>query len=149
MSPSFFSRSKRRHSDRLVADIVNALVFDNVLRQRLHGPVRRGKSDIQKERLIAVLLAMLANEAAGLVSDCIRVVIRLPRRRAILRINERTDGGVSAAEQSRIKETAGSHDGAVIAIESAMDRPIAFVGRVRRDFLSDMPFADGIRAIAR
>ena len=108
-------------ADRLVPAVVLALVLRDVLRQGVHRPVGGGVGDVQEERLVRVVLGVVADEPDGVVGDRVGVVVRL---RLVLRVGEGRDHGVVADQRRRVVEAAAAVDRAVEAVEPALERPV-------------------------
>ena len=113
-----------RLPDGVVAGGVAALVAGDVLRQRVHGPVRAGVGDVEEERLLGMVLGVILHELHRVVADGIGVVILL---RLVVRIVERGDELVVAAKRGRIVKTPRAGDRAVEAVKAALHGPVGVV----------------------
>ena len=131
-----------------VATVVFALVFGDVLRQGVHGPVRSGVGDVLKEGFVRVLLGVFPDIANRVVGDGVGVVPGILG--LIFRIVLRCDVAISAGEAVRIKEGSRPVDRSIEAVEAALQRPVRSVGVLQfiATIGSDMPLAGHVGAIA-
>lgn len=141
--PHFFDASL---ADRAIAEIVAAFVFGDVGRFGVHGPVGGGVGDVEEKGLVRLVLMVLGDEACGVVVDGVGVVIEVG---LVVWICVGGDEGVVADEGVGIVKAACAVDGAVEAIESALQGPIVAIGGgVGASFLGDVPFADHVGSVA-
>ena len=95
-----------------------------------------------------MIAAVLANELRGVIRQRIGVIVFFFW--LILGVVGDGEVGVAAHERTRVPETAGALNGAVVTVEAALQGPIRFILPVRqRVTRGDVPFASGVGAIAR
>ena len=100
-------------------------------------------SDIHEEGLAGLALDVIVNESDGVIADRVGVVIGL---RLILGVGKGRDHRVVSSQRAGIKEAASPSDRAVVAIETALERPVVFRPlRLRR--LGHVPLADGVGCV--
>ena len=140
-----FRPCEPRRTKRPVAAVVFAAILHDVLRQRVHRPVRRGVGHIEEERLVGVLDGVLLQELHRVVGNRVGVIELL---RPILRVVFRRDPAVAPAERGRIVEVSAALDRAVEFVEPALERPV--VVRVIRRVLvfGDVPLAAHVGGVA-
>ena len=120
--PEFFHAFPSLLSDDFPAIVISVLVDGDIFGQGMKGKVRRGKTDVAKERFVAVLIGMLLEDLDGVVGDSCRTIeagARFDRRELL--VVEVVDLGIE--ETALILEQVG-------AIESVFKR-----------LTVDMPFA--------
>ena len=108
--------------------------------------MRGGVGDVEEERLVRRGLRVLADEPDRVVADGVGVVIGFLR--LILGVADAGDDFIVAHERAGVPETARAVEGAVEAVEAALERPVV----ARRIVLArdgrDVPFAYGVGAVA-
>ena len=127
-------------ANRVPAAIVDAVVLFEVVGPGMHGPMGGREGDVHEERLIAVVLRMVANELGRVLADSIGVeeVGRVGR-----------DQFVVPRERVGIVEAAGSVDRSKEAVEATLQRPVELlVIAARLRLFGDVPFACHVRAVA-
>ena len=127
----------------VVALVVAAAVAGDVGFECVHGPVGGGVGDVQEEGFGGVVALVFGDEPDGVVADGVGVV---ELGGTVFGVVERADGRVVAGQGAGVEETAGAGDGAVVAVETALQGPVVF-GTVGFDVAGDVPFAEGVGAI--
>lgn len=129
----------------LVAAVVFAFVFGDVGFLGVHGPVGGGVGEVDEERLVLMLLGVVSDEARGVICERVRVVILLG---LVILVRVGGDELVIADEGVGVVEAASAVDGAVEALEAALQRPVVFVGIGLGSFVRrDVPFAGHVGVI--
>jgi hypothetical protein len=127
---------------RFIAAFVAAAVLGDVGGFRVQRPVGGGEGGVEEEGLGRVITPVVAQEAHGLIGDGVGVVVL---RGLVLGILGDGDELVVAYQGAGIEVTAGAMDGAVVAVEAALEGPVAAVpqgfGVLAR---GHVPFTDGV-----
>ena len=87
----------------------------------MHRPMGGGVSEVKKERFFSIALFMVFKKPDCVITDRIGVIISL---RLIIGVIDRSDVSVLPAQSGRVVKTAGSGNGSVKPVESALAGPV-------------------------